>query len=64
MMRERLEVAGGGIAGLTVGLGFARKGWSVRVHEQDSQLRIPDAGIYIWENRLRVLETLGTLVTA
>ncbi len=60
-MRGRLEVAGGGIAGLTVGLAFARNGWSVRVHEQDSQLRIPGAGIYIWENGLRVLETLGVL---
>jgi hypothetical protein len=56
-----LEVAGGGIAGLTVGLAFARNGWSVRVHEQDEQLRIPGAGIYIWENGLRVLETLGVL---
>ncbi len=60
-MRGRLEVAGGGIAGLTAGLAFARQGWSVRVHEQDDQLRIPGAGIYIWENGLRVLETLGVL---
>ena len=60
-MTGRLEVAGGGIAGLTVGLAFARKGWRVRVHEQDSELRIPGAGIYIWENGLRVLETLGVL---
>jgi 2-polyprenyl-6-methoxyphenol hydroxylase-like FAD-dependent oxidoreductase len=60
-MRGRLEVAGGGIAGLTVGLAFARQGWSVRVHEQDEGLRIPGAGIYLWENGLRVLETLGVL---
>lgn len=61
MMRGWLEVAGGGIAGLMVGLAFARNGWSVRVHEQDSQPRIPGAGIHIWENGLRVLETLGVL---
>jgi 2-polyprenyl-6-methoxyphenol hydroxylase-like FAD-dependent oxidoreductase len=60
-MRGHLEVAGGGIAGLTAGLAFARAGWSVRVHEQDETLRIPGAGIYIWENGLRVLETLGVL---
>jgi 2-polyprenyl-6-methoxyphenol hydroxylase-like FAD-dependent oxidoreductase len=60
-MRGKLEVAGGGIAGLTAGLAFARKGWSVRVHEQDAQLRIPGAGIYIWENGLRVLQALGVL---
>jgi 2-polyprenyl-6-methoxyphenol hydroxylase-like FAD-dependent oxidoreductase len=60
-MRGHLEVAGGGIAGLTAGLAFVRAGWSVRVHEQDDALRIPGAGIYIWENGLRVLETLGVL---
>jgi 2-polyprenyl-6-methoxyphenol hydroxylase-like FAD-dependent oxidoreductase len=54
-----VEIAGGGIAGLTAGLAFARQGWRVRVHEQDADLRILGAGIYIWENGLRVLETLG-----
>jgi protoporphyrinogen oxidase len=33
-MYGHLEVAGGGIAGLTAG-------WSVRVHVQDASLRIP-----------------------
>ena len=56
-----VEIAGGGIAGLTTGLAFARKGWRVRVHEQDSDLRIVGAGIYIWENGLRVLDALGVL---
>src|SRR5580693_1153598 len=52
---------GGGVAGLTTGLAFARKGWRVRVHEQDDDLRILGAGIYIWENGLRVLDALGVL---
>jgi 2-polyprenyl-6-methoxyphenol hydroxylase-like FAD-dependent oxidoreductase len=56
-----VEIAGGGIAGLTTGLAFARKGWRVCVHEQDDDLRIPGAGIYIWENGLRVLDALGVL---
>jgi 2-polyprenyl-6-methoxyphenol hydroxylase-like FAD-dependent oxidoreductase len=56
-----VEIAGGGIAGLTTGLAFAQKGWRVRVNEQDSALRIWDAGIYIWENGLRVLDALGVL---
>ena len=60
-MRGHVEIAGGGIAGLTAGLAFARAGWTVRVHEQDEALRIPGAGIYIWENGLRVLETLGVV---
>jgi 2-polyprenyl-6-methoxyphenol hydroxylase-like FAD-dependent oxidoreductase len=63
-MTGAVEIAGGGIAGLTTGLAFARKGWRVRVHEQDDDLRIPGAGIYIWENGLRVLDALGVLNTA
>lgn len=58
-----VEIAGGGIAGLSTGLAFARKGWRVRVHEQDESLRILGAGIYIWENGLRVLDALGVLDT-
>jgi 2-polyprenyl-6-methoxyphenol hydroxylase-like FAD-dependent oxidoreductase len=60
-MSGTIEIAGGGIAGLTTGLAFARKGWRVRVHEQDDDLRILGAGIYIWENGLRVLDALGIL---
>jgi 2-polyprenyl-6-methoxyphenol hydroxylase-like FAD-dependent oxidoreductase len=56
-----VEIAGGGIAGLTTALAFARKGWRVRVHEQDDDLRILGAGIYIWENGLRVLDALGVM---
>src|SRR5262245_53508591 len=60
-MKRTVEIAGGGIAGLTTGLAFAQKGWRVRVHEQDHALRILGAGIYIWENGLRVLDALGVL---
>jgi 2-polyprenyl-6-methoxyphenol hydroxylase-like FAD-dependent oxidoreductase len=60
-MKRAVEIAGGGIAGLTTGLAFAQKGWRVRVHEQDSALRILGAGLYIWENGLRVLDALGVL---
>src|ERR1700732_4642158 len=60
-MTGTVEIAGGGIAGLTAGLAFARKGWRVCVHEQDEDLRILGAGIYIWENGLRVLDALNVL---
>jgi 2-polyprenyl-6-methoxyphenol hydroxylase-like FAD-dependent oxidoreductase len=56
-----VAIAGGGIAGLTTGLAFARKGWQVRVYEQRDGLRGLGAGIYIFENGLRVLEALGVL---
>jgi 2-polyprenyl-6-methoxyphenol hydroxylase-like FAD-dependent oxidoreductase len=60
-MRPHAEIAGAGIGGLTAGLALASRGWSVRVHEQDGILRIPGAGIFIFENGLRVLETLGVV---
>jgi 2-polyprenyl-6-methoxyphenol hydroxylase-like FAD-dependent oxidoreductase len=60
-VKRTVEIAGGGIAGLTTGLAFAQKGWRVRVHEQDNALRVLGAGIYIWENGLRVLDALGVL---
>jgi 2-polyprenyl-6-methoxyphenol hydroxylase-like FAD-dependent oxidoreductase len=63
-MSGTVEIAGGGIAGLTTGLAFARKGWRVCVHEQDYDLRILGAGIYIWENGLRVLDALDVLPEA
>jgi 2-polyprenyl-6-methoxyphenol hydroxylase-like FAD-dependent oxidoreductase len=63
-MKRTVEIAGGGIAGLTTALAFAQKGWCVRVHEQDSALRILGTGLYIWENGLRVLDALGVLPEA
>lgn len=60
-MKRTVEIAGGGIAGLTAGLAFAQKGWLVRVHEQGRALRSLGEGIYIWNNGLRVLQALGVL---
>ncbi len=60
-MKPTVEIAGGGVAGLTAGLAFAQKGWRVRVNEQDNALRVPEAGIHLWENALRVLDALGVL---
>jgi 2-polyprenyl-6-methoxyphenol hydroxylase-like FAD-dependent oxidoreductase len=53
------EIAGGGLAGLTVATALAQRGWSVRVHERGRELREIGAGIFIWENALRVLEGIG-----
>ena len=53
------EIAGAGFAGLTAACALAQRGWSVRVHERADELRTTGAGIYIYENGLRVLETLG-----
>src|SRR5215813_12056478 len=58
--RRHAEIAGAGFAGLTAACALAQRGWSVRVHERAPELRTTGAGIYIYENGLRVLETLGT----
>jgi 2-polyprenyl-6-methoxyphenol hydroxylase-like FAD-dependent oxidoreductase len=52
-------VAGGGIGGLATSAALAQRGWSVTVYERQQELRAVGAGIYIWENGLRVLEALG-----
>src|SRR6202040_3172598 len=43
---------------------LAQRGWRVRVHERSSVLRTGGAGIYIYENGLRVLEALGAYADA
>lgn len=52
-------VAGGGIGGLATAAALAQRGWDVTVYERQDALRAVGAGIYIWENGLRVLEALG-----
>ncbi|MDO8307479.1 MAG: NAD(P)/FAD-dependent oxidoreductase [Actinomycetota bacterium] len=59
MSTRRAEVAGAGLAGLTVASVLAQRGWSVRVHERGEDLREIGAGIYLWENALKVLEAIG-----
>ncbi len=58
-MKGNAIIAGAGIGGLAAGLALLRKGWQVRIYEQSDDIRILGAAIYIWENGLRVLETLG-----
>jgi 2-polyprenyl-6-methoxyphenol hydroxylase-like FAD-dependent oxidoreductase len=60
-MKGHAEIAGGGIAGLAAAAALAQRGWSVVVHEKDRELRAYGAGIFVYENGLRVLEALGAL---
>ncbi len=53
------EIAGAGFAGLTAAAALAQRGWSVRVHEIGDRLRTAGAGIYIYENGLKVFEAVG-----
>ncbi len=59
MTRRHVEIVGAGFAGLTAACALAQRGWSVRVHERAERLRTTGAGIYIYENGLRVLEAVG-----
>lgn len=59
MSRMSVEIAGGGIGGLVAAAAFAQRGWRVRVHERQAELRTVGAGIYLWENGLTVLEAIG-----
>jgi 2-polyprenyl-6-methoxyphenol hydroxylase-like FAD-dependent oxidoreductase len=61
---RRAEIVGAGFAGLAAACALAQRGWSVRVHERADQLRTTGAGIYIYENGLRVLEALGAYAEA
>jgi len=53
------EIAGGGFGGLAAACALAQRGWRVRLHERGTELRTAGAGIYVYENGLRVLEALG-----
>jgi 2-polyprenyl-6-methoxyphenol hydroxylase-like FAD-dependent oxidoreductase len=62
--RRHAEIAGAGFAGLAAATALAQHGWSVRVHERADRLRTTGAGIYLYENGLRVLEALGAYANA
>ena len=64
MSKRHAEIVGAGFAGLTAACALARRGWSVRVHERGEKLRTTGAGIYIYENGLRVLEAVGAYAAA
>src|SRR5512133_3175615 len=63
-MKRHAEIAGAGFAGLTAACALAQRGWTVRVHERADRLRTTGAGIYIYENGLRVLEALDAYAEA
>lgn len=58
-MSRNAEVVGAGFAGLVAAASLAKNGWRVRLHERGPELRAFGAGIFIWENSLRILRALG-----
>lgn len=57
--QRHAEIAGAGFAGLTISIALARRGWSVRVHEQSEQVRDFGAGILLWRNAMLSLDAIG-----
>ena len=64
MAARHAEIAGAGLSGLMAATRLAQLGWSVRLHERGSELRMFGAGIWLWENGLRSLEAAGALDAA
>ena len=57
-MARHAEIAGGGFTGLVMGAALAQAGWTVRVHERAEEIRAFGAGIWIWDNGVRVLKAI------
>jgi len=59
--RRHAEIAGAGFSGLTIATALAQRGWSVRVHERAPEVRAFGAGIWLWDNGIRVLNAIGAV---
>jgi 2-polyprenyl-6-methoxyphenol hydroxylase-like FAD-dependent oxidoreductase len=53
------EIAGGGIAGLGLGMMLVRRGWTVRIHERSPGIREIGSGIALRNNCVEVFEHYG-----
>lgn len=58
---RQVIIAGAGVAGLTVALAFAERGYPVKLFEQASRLEAAGAGIQLSPNATRILRKLGVL---
>jgi FAD-dependent urate hydroxylase len=58
---KRIIVAGGGIGGMTAALALHRAGNAVTVYEQAPAFAEIGAGMSLWPNATRVLQSLGVL---
>lgn len=59
MAQRHAVVVGGGIGGLSAAIGLHRVGWRVTVLERAPEFAEIGAGITLWPNALRALDTLG-----
>jgi 2-polyprenyl-6-methoxyphenol hydroxylase-like FAD-dependent oxidoreductase len=59
MVERTAVIVGGGIGGLAAAAGLHRRGWTVRVLERAPEFTEVGAGISLWPNAFRALDTLG-----
>lgn len=59
MTRQQVIISGAGLSGLTLGIALAHRDWDVQIFERSADLREVGAGLYTWENGLKVLETIN-----
>jgi len=52
-------IIGGGISGLTAGIALARRGLEPVIYEQAPELKEVGAGVTLWANAFRALESIG-----
>ena len=59
MNHLKVIIIGAGIGGLTTGLALKRAGYTVEIYEKTREIRPAGAGISIWSNGVKVLNSLG-----
>ncbi|VXD22954.1 FAD-dependent urate oxidase [Planktothrix serta PCC 8927] len=59
MNHLKVIIIGAGIGGLTAGLTLRRAGYTIEIYEKTSEIRPAGAGISIWSNGVKVLNSLG-----
>src|SRR5271169_6679090 len=55
----KVIVIGGGIAGLASAVALTRRGWQAEVFERAPEFTEVGAGLSLWPNALRALDSLG-----
>ena len=58
-MRPVIVIIGGGISGLAAGIALARRGLEPQIYEQAPELKEVGAGVTLWANAFRALESIG-----
>lgn len=59
MNHLKVIIIGAGIGGLTTALTMRRAGYDLEIYEKTSELRPAGAGISVWSNGVKVLNSLG-----